>query len=105
MVVLIRGRGVLMANERLFLENPPPVPTSVIVVGFEIFYRHPAFGSLLRLHLQTDTGSIDTVTVRENAEALIEALNSADMRTITLRERILRWLAQNHPKYAGTVSA
>ena len=105
MVVLIRGRGVLMASERLFLDNPPPVPTSVIVVGFEIFYRDPRFGSLLRLHLQTDTGTIETVTVRENAEALIEALNTADMRTFTLRERILRWLAQNHPQYAGTVAS
>lgn len=104
MVILIRGRGVLMANERLFLDNPPPVPTSVIVVGFEIFYRDPRFGTLLRVHLQTDTGEIETVQLTENAAAIIEALNRADMREKSLLERILTWLATNHPRYMGTVS-
>lgn len=93
-----------MAEPRLFFDNPMPAPTSVVVTGLEMYYRHPVFGSYLRLHLLTDTGEPETVDVHEGAEAIIEALNTADMRTNTLMHRILTWLATNHPRYMGTVS-
>lgn len=91
--------------ERLTYSAPQPAPTAVEVVGLELYMaQHPQQAGGIRIHLLTDTGRV----IREwiggaEGQTLIAAINTLDMSTQSLRERILRWLANNHPQYVGSI--
>lgn len=83
----------------------PPVPTAVQVVGIEMYLNLPGQSDGVRLHLLTDIGEIRREWIGDDeGRALIVALNTMNLSTISLRERVLRWLASNRPGYEGTVT-
>lgn len=92
--------------ERLTFTAPPPAPTAVEVVGFTMHRNNPMHRDGIHIFLlAVNTGDVIVEKIDgEEGVALIEVLNALDLRTITLRERILRWLVNNRPGYAGTVA-
>lgn len=92
--------------EKLTFTAPPVVPTAVEIVGMELYLNaHPSQAGGIRIHLLTDTGEVREEWIGgEEGQTLIAALNTLDLSIISLRERILRWLANNRPGYEGTVT-
>jgi hypothetical protein len=92
--------------ETLTYTAPPVAPASVEIIGLEMYLdTHPHQAGGIRIHLLADTGRVVEEWIGgQEGQTLIGAINTLDMSTQTLRERVLRWLANNRPGYEGTVS-
>lgn len=92
-------------SEKLTFAAPPLAPTGVELRGFEMYLNHPNTADGIRLHLVTDTGSLRQEWIGgDEGRTLIGIVNKKDFSVQSLRETVLRWLANNRPGYAGTVT-